>query len=76
MNASRRKRIAALIEQLENLRGDVELLQEEEQEGFDNLPESLQEADSGQAKQQAAEQLGSALEGIDEAIDCLQEAAV
>lgn len=74
MNNSRRKQISALLAQLNEIRDSVEQLQGEEQEGFDNLPEGLQQSEKGQAMEQAAEQLASALSAIDEGLQALEEA--
>ena len=60
MNKDRRDRIAKIKEALEDLRGQIEDLQSEEQEAFDNMPESLQQSERGQASEAAAEALQSA----------------
>lgn len=74
MNNARRKQLAEIAEQLQELRDRIEQLQGEEQDGFDNLPESLQQGERGQAMEQAAEQMGNALDAIDEAAQALEEA--
>ncbi|ENI2477914.1 hypothetical protein PZT66_24850 [Pseudomonas aeruginosa] len=38
------------------------------------LPEGLQQGERGQAMEQAAEQMGTALDSIDEAVQALEEA--
>ena len=76
MNKTRRKQLSEITEQLQGLRDLIEQLQEEEQEGFDNLPEGLQQGDRGQAMEQATEQMGTALDSIDEAVQALEEAQV
>ncbi|HFL2835938.1 TPA: hypothetical protein ACGWV8_002566 [Pseudomonas aeruginosa] len=58
MNKARRKQLAEIAEQLQELRDRIEQLQEEEQEGFDNLPEGLQQGERGQVMEQATEQMG------------------
>lgn len=45
MNASRRKRIAAL--NLSNVLCELEAVRDEEQEAYDNMPESLQNSGQG-----------------------------
>lgn len=45
MNKSRRARIAALADRVAELLSEVETIRDEEQEAFDNLPESLQNAE-------------------------------
>ena len=43
MNKDRRERIQNIIDQLTDLETEIEKIQDEEQEAYDNLPESLQE---------------------------------
>jgi len=74
LNKARRKQLAEITEQLQELRERIELLQEEEKDRYDNLPESLQQGERGQAMEQAAEQMGTALDSIDEAVQALKEA--
>ncbi len=99
MNNERRKRIYDIRNQIEllsatttTLRAQMEAIQEaiesvrdDEQEAYDNLPESLQEGDKGSAMQAAIEQLDDghqalsdimeAFERFDEVSDNLDSAA-
>ena len=75
MNKERRDRIAMIKEALEYLRGHIEDLQSEEQEAFDNMPESLQQSERGQASEAAADALQSAYDAADEAITNLETAS-
>jgi uncharacterized coiled-coil DUF342 family protein len=68
MNKQRRKQIQDLIPQvqdLQNIAGDlamqIEAIQEEEQEVFDNMPEAFQNAERGEQTQAAADALGEAV---------------
>lgn len=74
MNKARRAKLNALINALTELKSDVELLQEEEQDAFDNLPESIQETDRGEAMQDAADSMSDAMDLIDEAVEALETA--
>lgn len=74
MNNTRRKSIQNIFDRLEELMQDIEALQEEEQECYDNLPESLQDSERGQAMQEAADNLEYAAISVQEALDCLEEA--
>ena len=49
MNNIRRKEINKVKEKLENLLADLDGLKSEEEEAYDNMPESLQESDRGEA---------------------------
>lgn len=42
MNSERRKRLAKICEQLEEIQVEIQAIADEEQECYDNLPESLQ----------------------------------
>lgn len=68
MNAARRKELdkaeALLQEALEILTA----VQEEEREVFDNMPESMQSGDRGQAVEAAADSLQEAMDGLDNVI--------
>jgi chromosome segregation ATPase len=67
MNNERRKEIAALRTRLEavqsefeSIRDELESVKDSEREAFDNMPESLQQGDRGQAAEAAADNLESA----------------
>ncbi len=47
---------------------------DEEQEAFDNLPESLQETERGEKMSNAIEQMDYAISSIEDAIDNIEEA--
>lgn len=71
MNAQRRKEIDRIISALEQLGQDAESVQNEEQEYYDNMPESLQGSDKGTAASDAADALQSAVDSIQEAHEYL-----
>lgn len=73
MNKLRRKELSRIIEKLERLealrleiKDELETVLEEEQEAFDNLPESLQESERGQQMQEYIEAMDGALDALDE----------
>lgn len=75
MNKARRKAIADVAARLEaaqavleELRSEIEGIREEEGEGYENLPESLQDGERGQAMQavmEALEEAGSFIDDLD-----------
>lgn len=73
MNKSRRNEISTIIDRLVECLDELEALQEEEQECFDNLPESLQYAEKGETMQENANDLQNACEEIENIIESLQE---
>jgi len=75
MNKARRTEIRGLIDRLnqitsdiEFLINDIELVRDEEQEAFDNMPESLQQGDRGQTSEEAISNLEEALSVLDDFI--------
>lgn len=75
MNKDRRARIATLKDTIDEAKGALETILDEERDAYDNLPESLQDSGQGQASQEAIDNLESALSGLDEALCYLDEAA-
>ena len=74
MNNTRRKTINQIMEELERLKGDIDCLRDEEQDCYDNLPESLQYSETGERMEEAIDNLESAFGSLEEAIDYLSEA--
>lgn len=73
MNKARRKdlaRIVAELEQMEALRlrikEELEAVMDAEQEALDNLPESLQASTSGEIMQECIDAMESALDDLEE----------
>lgn len=71
MNKERRKaieqiseRLVALKDEINSIAEGIECQRDEEQEAYDNLPESLQNGDRGSAMQEAIEALDAAAGGI------------
>lgn len=74
MNKDRRKKIDELISTLEAVKADIESLQSDEESAFDNLPESMQQGDKGQAMETAKDALQSAADEVDTITQHLEEA--
>ena len=80
MNNRRRKditeisdKIAALADILNEYMADVESIKEEEEEYFDNMPESLQGGEKGSAAEEAVDALEEACSALVQMIDSLDE---
>lgn len=71
MNKRRSKSIEDIRTRLEGLKEELEFLQEEEQEAYDNLPESLQGGDNGQKMDEYITKLGDAVSDMENAVDIL-----
>jgi hypothetical protein len=72
MNKQRLRELFKIKTDLERLLGELESLSEEEQDAFDNLPESLQNADRGSEMEQNIEYLNEAAETLGQAIDSIE----
>ena len=71
MNKARRRQIAEVINSIEIIKGVIEEIRDDEEDAYDNMPESLQESDRGEAMQEAVEFLENACDSLDEALDNL-----
>ena len=70
MNKARRKAIQDAVRKIEYL---VQNILDDEQEAYDNMPESLQESENGLNSMDAQESLEAAIDALEEAISCLEE---
>ena len=75
MNNARRKEIEKITADLEAIKERIEALQEEEQDAFDNLPESIQYGERGDKMQSAIDNLEYAADKIQDWLDNLCEAS-
>lgn len=74
MNKARRAALNAIVNALTELKNDLDILRDEEQDAFDNLPESMQESERGEAIQEAADNLSDAFDSLEDAIDSIETA--
>lgn len=72
MNNDRRKRLQKIVDQLAELGEQIEDILAEEQEAFENMPESLQTSERGTAAEEAISNLEMA--NLSEIVDYLQAA--
>jgi hypothetical protein len=74
LNADRRKRLELIMNKISDLSSDLEVIQEEEQEAYDNLPESLQNSERGENMSTAIDAIDNAKGSLGEAISSIEEA--
>ena len=74
MNNIRRKAIQKVIDSIEELKEEVETLAKEEQECFENIPESFYGSERYERAEQAVDNLESASFSFEELIDYLNAA--
>lgn len=74
MNADRRKRIEAIIVQLNDIKADIEAIQQEEHDYAENMPENMQGSDRHSKAEEAADSLEEAADNVDEIVSNLESA--
>lgn len=75
MNAARRKRLAEAVDMIASAKEIIEEVREEEQEAFDNMPESLQGSERGEAMEGFIGDLENAADDLDNISDIVGEVA-
>lgn len=75
MNKARRKQLADIRTKIEELQELLEEVRTDEQDAFDNLPESLQGAENGRAMEDAVYKMEEAAGWLEDALECLEDAA-
>lgn len=73
MNKAGRAHIAAQLTLIEAAKEELEGAASEEREKYDNMPESLQNGDRGQAMSNNADALDAAVSSLEDAINSLGE---
>ena len=73
MNKQRRNRLQKVIDQLKELKVEVSSICEEEQDAYDNMPEILQDGESGSQMYENISTLEDQESNFDELIENFQE---
>lgn len=74
MNAVRRKVITSIQDQIEALRSELESIKDDEQEYFDNMPDSIQCSGKGDKADAAIAALDEVIDALVDAVDTLESA--
>jgi len=74
MNKDRRERLTKLVlQKLEDARGDLQAILEEEQDAYDNLPESFQNGEKGIVMQEGIDDMATVIDEIDGAVISVED---
>lgn len=73
MNAAIRRELEKLSEEINAIMDRITEIREEEEEKYDNLPESLQESEKGEAFQEGIDSLENAEGNLDSAMSDIAE---
>ena len=74
MNKNRRKRLTELMDELHDLKDELEILTEEEEEYLDSIPENLQGSEKYEKAEGACDSLRSAVDTFDEVLSYIEDA--
>ena len=73
MNAERRKRRDAIVEQLSAIISDIEELKDDEECSLENMPESLQESERGEKMRENVDGLEDIISELESQKDYLSD---
>ena len=73
MNKTRRQQLRKWLEDMENIKGELETICSDEQDYYDNMPENLQGSQRGMDAEEAIEQMEEAVSSIEDAISVIEE---
>lgn len=73
MNNKRRQQLRGLIERMETLKAELEMIESDEQEYFDTMPENLQGSMNGMNSEEAIDKMAEAVLCVEEAIEAIEE---
>ena len=73
MNKARRKQLDKVVEVLTAQMEELETIKDEEQEAFDNLPESIQYGERGETMEENVDELDSIITDLENVIESINE---
>ena len=74
MNRIRRKNLEDIIQKLEDIKTDLELLKDEEEEYRDNIPDNLQGSERYEKADVACDSLTLAFDSLEETVSYIEDA--
>lgn len=74
MNNIRRKALQKIYAAIEEAKEDLEMVFDEEQEAFDNIPENLEGSERYEKAEMAVDNLETAMSELEEVLECIEEA--
>lgn len=73
MNKKRRLWLQAVIDRLTEQKDELRQILDEEQEYYDNMPESFQEGEKGEKAQEAIDGIDDVICTLDDVMDSIEE---
>ena len=72
MNNKRRQQLRKLIEKMGTLKSELEIIESDEQDYFDTMPENLQGSLNGMNSEEALDKMSDAIVCVEEAIEAIE----
>jgi len=73
MNKERRKEIQLILDKILDLKEDIEAVKSDEENAFENVPESLQETERAQTMQSTIDNLENVVSSLEDVESSLNE---
>lgn len=73
MNNTRRKQLRKWLEDMEEIKSELETIVDDEQDYYDNIPENLQGSQRACDSEESIDQMNEAISSIEEAISVIEE---
>ena len=73
MNYTRRNILQRIVDDLNSLLTDIDMVKDEEQDAYDNMPEGLQYSERGETMQENIDTLESIYDDMQNIIDNIEE---
>ena len=75
MNKTRRAALDVIVSRIEDVRSDLDALKDEEQDYYDNMPESLQGSEKGEQAEETVSTLEDVSNNLGDVIDQISNVA-
>mgnify|MGYP000009604586 FL=1 len=72
MNKARRKKIERIVTIMKAFKEDLEMLRDEEEQAYDNTPDSFKDCEKGERAEEIVESLSTAPDCVEEALSELE----
>lgn len=73
MNRERRSKISDIMERLDAIQTELEEIRNEEQEAFDNMPESIQGSERGENMENGIDTMSECIDSLLTVVEQLEE---
>lgn len=73
MNKARRQQLRKWLEDMENIKSELETICSDEEEAFDNMPDGPKAGPNGMNSEEAVDQMNEAISSLEDAISIIED---